>query len=287
MSNLFELSLAFAIFSMLGYGVVDLIAFLMSNQADPRKVPLWTTALSIIFLGIGIFFFRFPSFSMNDLILVAIGAVTGVIALLSFYKGLNAGKLSVVVPIANAWPVVVVLIGILLLSEPVTALQISGVALALTGTLLVSFRYKDFARLGPSKIAKGAEYAAITLVGWGIFYAIIGILSKALGWYWPTIIEQAAVGILLLAYLLFTRTDLSFPSKIKYKLLVFGVLLSASFLLYSVSANFGYIAISAPIVGASPLITVLLGVFLLKEKVEKSQVAGILLIVIGIALISL
>ncbi len=280
-------SLLFAVLSMLGYGVVDVIAFLLARQADPRKVPLWTTTLSILFLSIGVLFVSPPHITIYDLLLLAFGSAIGVVGILSFYKGLNKGSIAVVVPIANLWPLIAVIAGLTLLGESVSALQLYGVLIAIIGTIFVSFRFKDVLRLNFSRISLGARYALVTMCSWGVFYTVLGFVSKTLGYFWPTLIAQVLVGIGVLSYLLVTRVDISFPKNVSGKLFLFGAVLSIAVLCYTISTNSGYVTLTAPITGSSPLITVLLGVLLLKNKIERNQAVGVLLIIVGIALISL
>ena len=287
MYDAMTLSLAFAALSMVGFGCVDVIAFLLSRQVNPRIVPLWTTTLSVIFLGIGLFFFPFPSLSITNMILLIAGSAIGVIALIAFYKGLNLGKISVVVPIANVWPLIAVPISIFVLHESLNLDEAIGIFLAIIGTALVSLKYDDVIKLKFNKLAAGAKFALITMVGWGVFYTAVGFLSQSLGWFWSTELAQIGVCIFMLFYLISTKTGIGFPMQAKGKFVLFGILLAVSFISYSISTNLGYVAITAPITGSSPLVTVLLGMFLLKERVEKSQFAGILLIVVGIALITL
>ncbi len=287
MYSISVISLIFAVFSMLGYGVVDLISFLLSRQADPRTVPLWTTALSIVFIGIGAFFIKFPGITTGSLLLLIFASVIGVAGILSFYRGLNKGSISVVVPIANLWPLVSVTLSLALLGEAISSVQLYGIALAMLGILLVSFKFKDLLSLNFRKAAMGAEYALATMLCWGIFYTSLGFLSKSMGFFWPTLLAQILVGVGILIYLLLKRSDLTFPRQASRKLVLFAIILSVSVLCYMVSTGSGYVTLTAPITGAAPVITVLLGVVLLKNKVGKNQMLGVILIVAGIALISI
>lgn len=285
MENL-SLSLTFAILSMLGFGVVDLLAFLLAKNSPAKIIAFWSILLTVIFLGICLLFFPLELPSTFELILLVISGVIGVIALLSFYAGLKKGEIVTVVPIASAWPAIAVFIGIIFLNEALTTNQIAGVSLAIIGTILVSFKLSDISKMKLNRAALGVEYALVTMFGWSIFYTIVGFLSKTIGWYLSSLYSQLAVFLVLALFMLLSGNEASFPSKVKGKLLMYSILITISFVLYSLSTSIGYIAISAPISGAAPFVTILLGVFLLKDKVEKGQLLGVLLIITGIVLVS-
>ena len=106
------LSVIFAILSLLFYGVVDFVAYLLARQSNPVKIPLWTTSLSAAVLAIGLYFFKLPFISNNNMFLIFFASAIGVVAILSFYKGLSLGKIAVVVPIAQTWSIIPVLVGL-------------------------------------------------------------------------------------------------------------------------------------------------------------------------------
>lgn len=286
LESAFTLSIFFAIFAMLGYGIIDLLAFLLSRKINPIQAPLWTTALSVLFLLFGIPFFRLPAISIADILWIVFGASTGVIAILSFFKGLNIGKIAVVVPIANTWSIVSVIIGVFLLNEALANFQVLGIVLAISGTVLVSFKLADVLKLKFGKIAVGAEYAVLTLITWGIFFTVIGIISKQIGWYWATLFTQTIAAVMLLGYLVLRKERIAFPSPSAGRIILYGLILAISFLFLNASISYGYVAISAPIAASSPLVTVVLGALLLRERVERNQILGIAVILLGIVLVS-
>jgi transporter family protein len=68
---------------------------------------------------------------------LAASSVSGAVGLLMFYLALDRGKASVVVPVVSVYPVIAAGLAIAFLDERLTALQLTGVGLAVTGVVLV------------------------------------------------------------------------------------------------------------------------------------------------------
>ena len=84
-----------------------------------------------------------------------------------------------------------------------------------------------------------------------------------------------------------SKQDISFPKNVSGKLFLFAIIIAVALAFYNISVSEGYVALTAPIVASSPLITVILGMFFIKEKVGSGQIFGIALILAGIALIAI
>jgi transporter family protein len=65
------------------------------------------------------------------------GFLASFVGQLFFYKALKLGEVSKVVPLAATYPVVAFILGIIFLSEKITLSKLSGVALVISGILLL------------------------------------------------------------------------------------------------------------------------------------------------------
>ncbi|MDE1851432.1 MAG: DMT family transporter [Candidatus Micrarchaeota archaeon] len=280
------LSLLFATFSMLAYGIVDFVIAILARRSESTRLILWSSIILVIMLLPGLLFFQAPKISAFELGLALFGAVSAVVALSAFYEGLRIGKLSVVVPIGNAWSIITVIAGVFLLNEALNTPQLIGVVLAILGTVVVSFKLHDVVRLRFNKIVLGGEYALVSMLGFGILFAVMGYLAGLLGWYWSALITMSIGAAVRLLFSLFRKTKLSFPIEVAPTLLLGSILGALALIAYNISSAYGYIAISGPIAASSPFITLMLGVILLKEKPERNQLLGILMIIAGIVLMA-
>ena len=286
--SLFILSIVFGIISMIGYGLTDFLSSTVTKKDNPIKLGFWYFLLSSILLAIiGLLLFKIPKISDVEAIILVVTSFLSVFGLLSFLKALKVGKLSIIAPISGSWSIITVLIGVIFLNETLSILQIVGVILTILGTILTSFKLRDILNLKLNNLVPGSGYAVITMLIWGVFYAAIGVLSKQFGWLYPVFIVTLGSAILLLIYSLIKRIKLSFPTKLSGLLVLWAILGTIAFVFYSLGANYGYISLVSPITAAAPFIAVILGLLLLKERVEINQIIGISLIIIGLIVITL
>ena len=69
--------------------------------------------------------------------LAALSAGLGSLGLLTYYLALERGKASLVAPLVSVYPAIVALLSVALLSERLSTVQVAGIALAVTGVVLV------------------------------------------------------------------------------------------------------------------------------------------------------
>jgi transporter family protein len=80
---------------------------------------------------------RAASWGPGALWLAAVSGACGGAGLVTFYLALDRGQASLVAPIIGMYPALVALLSVLFLSERLSALQVAGVLLAVTGVVLV------------------------------------------------------------------------------------------------------------------------------------------------------
>ena len=271
---------------MICYGIYDFVSAPLTRKSGAVAVAFWYFLLiSLIFLVIGLAFFKIPEFSLFDVAVFAIASVVSAFSLVMFYKGLETGLISVVVPIANAWAVVVVLVGVLFLAERVGLPQISGIAAVVAGTVVISRSSSVNKQSGI--LAAGVGYAVATMLGWGIFFSMIGILSKQFGWIWPILITSIGSTVILFFYMIIVRERIDVKT-LPAKTFVFYVSVGALALAaYSIGAERGYISIVSPVAASSPIVALLLARVFLRERLGAVRVFGVLLVLLGIIGIAL
>ncbi len=80
---------------------------------------------------------RGGAWSQPGLWLATLSAVVGSLGLLTYYLALERGKASLVGPVVSVYPAIVALLSVALLSERLSAVQVAGIVLAVTGVVLV------------------------------------------------------------------------------------------------------------------------------------------------------
>ncbi|MCL5008144.1 MAG: DMT family transporter [Candidatus Marsarchaeota archaeon] len=286
--SLLTISILFGIASMLGYGISDFFPSRLTKSAGSVNLLFWYFSISSLMLAVvGLLVSGFPIITGDDAILIVGAIALNVLGLLTFLKGLKIGKLSIIAPISGSWSVITVLIGVIFLSEALNVLEIVGIILVIFGTLLASLRIRDVLRLKRDTIISGSEYAVATMLIWGVLFALIGVLSKRIGWLSPIFIVTVGSAVVLFVYSVVGKVELKFPVKLYRMVGLWTLTGTLAFIFYSLGTNYGYISIVSPITAASAFVAVILGVIVLRERLENEQRLGIVLIIIGIILVAL
>lgn len=235
---------------------------------------------------------------------VAASALLSTVASLAFYRALQTGVLSVVSPVCSAYPVLTLVLSIFA-GEKLKAHQFAGIALAIIGVTLAS---TSFAALQPSDKTNASDRAASPAakipvahltrgVGLAIFasaayglnfwligYHIVPALSGTLSVWSTRALSVAFLPIICLA----TKQSLSPPrGTIWWMLAAIGLFDTTAYLASNLGLATGHISLVTVLGSLFAAVTVFLAAAFLKERLEKTQWLGIVLIFAAIILVSL
>ncbi|MEM0149755.1 MAG: DMT family transporter [Candidatus Micrarchaeaceae archaeon] len=280
-------SIAAGTAAMLGYGVSDLFGSILSKKEDPIRLNLWYFALSTVILAIvAVLFYKPLALNSYKAAILAFTSIFSVLGLVFFIKGLRAGKLSIVMPIASTYSIIPIAIGVLFLAEAPTGIQYAGIAFAVIGTAITSM---DFHKLSihSGMLLPGVGYGILTMLMWGFFYAGIGVLSKSMGWLYPVLISTAASAAILLIFSIIKNRNIALPRRSGKTIILWVLLGTAALVSYGFGTEYGSMPLVSPITASAVIVSVLLGITILKEKLKRNQLVGIGLIIAGIAMIAI
>jgi drug/metabolite transporter (DMT)-like permease len=211
----------------------------------------------------------------------ALAAVFGTMGLVAFYRGMAAGAISVVVPLAAIAAGIPVIWG-LTQGDKVSFLQEVGFVAALGGGLLASLE-----RNGERPaFARGTGWAVLALLGFGCYYVPLHA-SATHDWLWPSFIFRATSVTLVWTLLLLTRQRATGTRPHLPALVAVGLLDTGGNTLFAAaSSSHGLLSVVSVLASLYPAVTVLLARFALGERVERSQDVGVLVTLAGVVLIS-
>ncbi|GGO97346.1 EamA family transporter [Actinomyces gaoshouyii] len=216
--------------------------------------------------------------------LVASGLATGA-SWLCYFKALQLGEASRVAPIDKLSTVLTVLLAVVLLGEPLTALGGAGVVLMVVGTLLMLER-ADALTLCAGR--PGSRGWLVYALGSAVFAALTAILGKLgivgvesnLG----TAIRTAVVLVMAWAMVAVSgrrRPLRSLPRQELALVLVSGLTTGASWLCFYRALQDGPASVIVPIDKLSILVTVVFSILILRERLSGRYLAGLVLLTIG------
>lgn len=279
--------LLFALGTALFWGVGQVL----SKKGFENISPLWSNIFSS-FIGIFVwipsaligshFHIQQPSF----LLLIFI-FLTGV-CYLSYYYAISKGNLALTGTLFETYPIFTILLSVTLLHEHITFLQIHGILITIIGSLLLVWPSKNDVKTIRNYIWVFWGLAGALLEGIGDFLSKVTV--NALGAYSQMFYLVILFQIVLLLNYFLDKKGRSLP---KFSLKIFLpsilgttlVVLGTALLFFAF--QYGEASLITPITASSPVIVVLLAIFLLKEKVTRLQLFGIAVVIIGVVLVGI
>ncbi len=207
--------------------------------------------------------------------------ICGVVGISALYRGLAVGRMGVVAPVTGVFGAVVpVVFGFVTEGLPAPAAVI-GIATALVAVVLVT-RAPGHGTERPS----GLAWALLAGSAIGLFNICIGQLSPA-GAFGPLvlirIVQAVVLGVLILAW----RQPWRVERRLWGPLVLVGVLDMTGNAAFIFATQVGQLAIAAVLSSLYPVVTVVLAIVILRERLTRSHVLGVVLTGVAIVLIGL
>jgi drug/metabolite transporter (DMT)-like permease len=211
----------------------------------------------------------------------AMAGAAGALGMAALYKALSLGNIASVAPTsAITCALLPVLFGMLTVGLPKPA-QLTGFALSFFGIWLLSKSPKA----GDSTIRKGLLLAFLSGIGFGGFFIFIAMVEKEQV-FTPVLVARTVT--LIIAFILLRLNHIPRPGILSNPLaLLAGVLDTGGNIFYLLATHFTRLDIAALLSSFYPAATVLLAGIILKEKVSRTQWAGMALCFLALVLIIL
>jgi drug/metabolite transporter (DMT)-like permease len=273
-------ALALALGASLAWGVADFVGPLIARTLGALRVLFWAQVggLAAIAIAVAVRGERPDEW----LVLLAIpAAFAGTLGLWAYYRGIAAGAISVVAPIAGASAIVPVVYGIATGDDP-SALQFLGIACALVGVVLASLERHE----GTHRIAAGVGLALLAAIGFGFYFPPMHAAGKADFW-WASLIFRATALLVIAAAAAVQRPSLRLRPRELAIVAAVGIGDTLGNVLFAASSGTGLVSLTAVLASLYPIVTVLLASAVLHEQTAPTQRAGIALTIAGVVLISI
>jgi drug/metabolite transporter (DMT)-like permease len=207
--------------------------------------------------------------------------ICGMVGITALYRGLAVGRMGVVAPVTGVLAAIIpVSVGFLTEGLPRVGV-VAGIAIALLAVVLVT-RSPGHDDGRPSGIGWGLLGGA----GIGLFNVCIGQLSGD-GAFAPLVlirlVQALGLGVLVLAMRPAWRVERRFHGR----LVVIGLLDMAGNAAFILATQAGQLAIASILSSLYPVVTVLLAIVILRERLGRSHLVGIALTAVAIVLIGL
>lgn len=275
----------------LTYGAGDFVGGLVT-----RRAPLFTVVLLSQVAGTALLFACVPFFvdsgpTASALAWGGASGVAGATGVLFLYKGLAAGRMSVVAPITSVEAAVAPVVWGLATGERPPVVALVGVVVALVAVVLVAGvepggvagEEGDAAPRG--RLAPGVPEALAAGLAFGAFFILLDGAGDETG-LWPLVGGRTASLTILTILVLARRERVAAASGTRLPIVAAGVLDVAANLLYLLATREGLLSIVAVLTSLYPASTILLARIVLGERMGRLQVAGLGLAAAGVVMMT-
>lgn len=270
-------------------GITAILAKIGIKNTDSNLATAVRTIVILIFSWLMVFIVG--SFNtINELttktiiFLILSGFATG-LSWLCYFKALQLGNVNKVTPIDKSSTILTMVLAMIFLGEKITFLKFISIILIGIGTYLMIEKKKD------NKQAKDNKWLLYAF-GSAIFASLTSILGKIgiegvesnLGTAIRTIVVLVMAWIVV--FVTKKQSEIKNIDKRSWKfLLLSGLTTGLSWLCYYKALQDGEASIVVPIDKLSIVITIVFSYFILKEKLSKKSMLGLIGIIVGTLLL--
>jgi drug/metabolite transporter (DMT)-like permease len=285
---------AFGLMAAIGFGVADFLIGKTSKSIGAMKGALTVNFLGALTYGAAyLLFLRHDvSFTAEGVWYALAGGAFFGFAHAAFFKAMSFGPIGLVSSISSTYPLVSLLVGLLFFSAKISLLQVAGIVLVVAGVIVAS----DIANFksATKRLGKGPLLALVPALAWGIGLALISQSIARMDWENTFLIELFAVPAVLLLLLPFIKGDekitLEGVRRGLYMPLIWMAAVIQMLALLSLNLGLNEVPNSAAVVIAIsscyPVLTILLALRHLNERIPLVPLIGGIVGVLGIVILS-
>lgn len=276
------MAIGLALLAAFVYGAADFSGGLASRKTAPVAVVVISQLAGFVVLGIA--WIALPGrFYWSDVGFGVAAGIGGAIGVAALYAALAAGRMGIVSPITAVIGASVPVVVGLTLHETPSRLALVGVALAFVAVALVS---ADAETRRISLHEPGVRLALISGIGIGALYVFLAKGHSDAGI--ALLVTTRLTSVVLLATFAYVRgQSLRAAPRTLATILCAGTLDMIANILYFCAARYGLLSIVAVLTSLYPASTVFLARILLGERLLPTQWVGVVIAIVGVALIAL
>lgn len=266
-------------------GITAILAKIGIRNTDSNLATAIRTIVILIFSWLMVFivgsFNTITELTTRTLIFLILSGVATGLSWLCYFKALQLGNVNKVTPIDKSSTILTMILAMIFLGEKITILKIISIILIGIGTYLMIEKKND------NKQAKDNKWLIFAL-GSAVFASLTSILGKIgingvesnLGTAIRTIIVLIMAWVVV--FITKKQNEIKDIDKKSWKfLLLSGLTTGLSWLCYYKALQDGEASVVVPIDKLSIIITIGFSYFILKEKLNKKSLIGLILIIIG------
>jgi drug/metabolite transporter (DMT)-like permease len=291
-----SLGILFALGTSVAWAVANVFIANTGKALGAGRAMFWALAVGAVLAGAaGLALDPGPrDFSPQNLGLLGLCVVFGMIANTGMFAAFASGRLLAVVPIVSGWSLFAAVFATLFLHEQVRLQQVGAAALVFIGMMVVSASSVRASSDGASALADGVQQrraiaaALCAAIGFGALLPLLSTLGPAFGEITTSsllFVGYTAVGIPL-AHL--QRRSIAPPSRsIWMGVLVAGAAEVAGVAFLVLARRFAPMTVVGPLSSLASTLTVLYAWIVLRERPPRIVLLGAFLVCVGVVTLAL
>ncbi|KDN75716.1 EamA family transporter [Streptomyces olindensis] len=270
-----------ALSSAVVYGIVDFAGGLLSRRVHHAAVTFLGQLGGLLLACAAALLLPADSVHPTDLLWGALSGVGSGVAMRFLNRGLSRGAMSVVVPVSAVTGVALsVLCGVLLLGDRPGAVAWLGIAVTVPSLWFVAggrggVRGSEAAGSPDAGTGKGTADGLLASAGVAVQYLALGQADPGSG-LWPVAAGRVAAVLVLLPDAARHARRLKLPPVRCLQAVLIGAGAALGLVLYLLAAQRQLLAVAVVLASLYPALPVVLGLALLRERISRRQVRGLL-----------
>lgn len=275
------LAAVLALSASVGWGTANFLAGLAGRRLALAAVLLVSQLAGLLLLGVVVSVRGEGPPPARYLLYSMLTGLVAAVAIAALYRSLAVGSMSIVAPITATGAVIPVAVG-LARGENLSGLQGSGIGLALAGVVMAA--REPGAENVRWHVASGAGTALVAAAAAGA--ALVGIDAASEGDpLWAVLVLRATTTSLFVLAALVAQPGLPAAWRVAAMLTLLGLLDAAGLALFGAASTKGPLSFVTVLANMYPVVTVLLARLILRERVARTQQAGVAGALAGVGLI--
>ena len=283
--NVTSISLLSGLAGMFGWGIYDFYAGVYAKKSGPFRTLFWSQLVgSLAILVLAVVFLTDFTIPLSTLLLLPVASFLYAAGYIFFMKGLEVGNIAIVAAIMNIWAVFTMLFAFTFMGQRLSIFQFAGVVMIIMGAVIAALNWNDI-KNNNFKLSAGVKEGVIGAFFFGTFWNVSEVISEEIGWLRATLFIKIGIILLLLVFSLLAKQKVLLKhSKHKTKLMIvlMGIIEAAAIAIVNYGLTIGDAILITPIASALSVVTIVMAIIFLKEKVHKIQMAGIATVLLGI-----
>lgn len=277
------LAVALALSASLCWGVADFAGGFFSRRLPAVLVVLVLETGGLLGVGLVLAITREAPPELESVALAAVAGIAGTGGLVCFFRGMALGSMAVVAPVfASGAAIIPAVVGIAT-GDSITTLVGVGIALAVLGILLAALE-SEHAAARARAARQALAFALAGAVGAAGFVVASDAASDS-SIAWTLLVARAAAIPFLALAVGVARTRL--PGRRDLAAIgLIGLIDLAATAFFGLANTQGALAVVAVLGAMYPVVTAGLARVVLKERIRRIQVAGVVFALLGVVLVA-